>query len=228
MTADPNAQAPLASRRHLTRLLLIIGAVALAGFLQSRAAHGAPALTSRLPLYLSIIVLQILLVRFVARGLQAFSFSLRVLIAPTRRGALPLVVDVLAAVATVVLLREGTAVLHGVLGSGPGQTAFLLPHSTTEMVLWVAVSVVSAVGEELVYRGYLQKQFWALTGNLPLAILLQAAVFAAIHVYQGPFAAGVIVFYGAMFGLLAAWRGSLIAGMLAHAAIDILGGLSAR
>src|SRR5882757_2977347 len=44
---------------------------------------------------------------------------------------------------------------------------FLLPHGAREMVLWVALSVTAGICEEALYRGYLQRQFMALTKSVP-------------------------------------------------------------
>ena len=89
--------------------------------------------------------------------------------------------------------------------------------------------MAAGIGEEVVFRGYLQRQFWSLSRSLPSAIALQAGVFGSAHVYQGWKLAIGITAYGFAFGLLAAWRKSLLPGILAHAVTDIIGGIvSAR
>ena len=44
-----------------------------------------------------------------------------------------------------------------------GTIAFLLPQTPGEMTLWVVVSIVAGISEEAIYRGYLQREFTALT-----------------------------------------------------------------
>ena len=94
-----------------------------------------------------------------------------------------------------------------------------------ESAVWAVVSVAAGICEELVYRGYLQRQFWSLTKSLPLAFVLQSVVFGVGHIYQGWKPALVTASYGLVFGLVAAWRRSIIPGAIAHAVVDIMGGL---
>ena len=93
---------------------------------------------------------------------------------------------------------------------------FLLPHGGLEMALWVVLSVTAGICEEAVYRGYLQRQFMALTSNAPAGILLSAAMFALAHAYQGWRGAIVIAMDGALLGTLAHWRKSVRPGIIAH------------
>ncbi len=104
---------------------------------------------------------------------------------------------------------------------------FFLPHGGAEITLWIALSVTAGVCEETIFRGYLQRQFMALTKSAPAGILLSAAAFGAAHAYQGFRRTILIGFFGAMFGILAYWRRSVRPGMIAHAWQDSLGGLLA-
>lgn len=99
--------------------------------------------------------------------------------------------------------------------------AFLSPRGVAEVVLWVVMSVTAGFCEELVYRGYLQKQFLALTGNAALAVLAQALLFGVGHWYQGIKMVIIITLLGLLFGGFAYWRKSLRPGMIAHALGDI-------
>jgi uncharacterized protein len=104
-------------------------------------------------------------------------------------------------------------------------TRLLLPHGRTEMLLWIALSISAGICEEALFRGYLQRQFIAFTGNVVAGIVLSAAVFGAAHSYQGLARAVQIGLLGAMGGVLAHWRKSVRPGMFAHALQDILGGV---
>jgi membrane protease YdiL (CAAX protease family) len=77
----------------------------------------------------------------------------------------------------------------------------------------------------VVFRGYFQRQFEAFTGSKWLALCLQAVLFGISHGYQGAQACVKIAIFGALFGLLALWRGSLRPGIIAHAGSDILSGI---
>jgi membrane protease YdiL (CAAX protease family) len=102
---------------------------------------------------------------------------------------------------------------------------FLLPNGPLESLLWVGVAIMAGVCEEVVYRGYLQPQLWALSGSLPLSIALQALIFGVAHVYQGWRPTIITAVYGLVFGLLAAWRKSIVPGAIAHSIVDLIAGL---
>src|SRR5208283_6127256 len=94
---------------------------------------------------------------------------------------------------------------------------FMMPHGAAELTLWIALSITAGICEETIFRGYLQRQFMALTKSAPAGILLSAAAFGAAHAYQGFRFVILISLFGAMFGILAYWRGSVRPGMIAHA-----------
>jgi uncharacterized protein len=105
---------------------------------------------------------------------------------------------------------------------------FLAPDGSTEIALWIAVSVTAGICEETIFRGYLQKQFIAGTGSAPAGIFLSAAAFGVGHIYQGAKAAVVIGVYGLLFGVLAWRRGSMRPGMITHALHDTVSGLAVK
>ena len=90
------------------------------------------------------------------------------------------------------------------------------------MMLWIALSVSAGICEETLYRGYLQKQFAALTNSVIAGIVLSGAAFGLSHAYQGPRLALVIAVDGMMLGALAQWRRTVRPGMLSHAFKDSL------
>jgi membrane protease YdiL (CAAX protease family) len=100
-----------------------------------------------------------------------------------------------------------------------------MPHGRAEITLWIALSVTAGICEETIFRGYLQWQFMALSKSAPAGILLSAAVFGAAHAYQGFRMVILIGLYGAMFGILAYWRGSVRPGIITHECNDSLNGV---
>jgi uncharacterized protein len=64
---------------------------------------------------------------------------------------------------------------------------FMLPHGDAEITLWIALSVTAGICEETIFRGYLQRQFMALTQSVPAGILLSGVAFGAAHAYQGAY-----------------------------------------
>jgi membrane protease YdiL (CAAX protease family) len=120
------------------------------------------------------------------------------------------------------------AALRAVLGVKPEDLRamkFLFPQSGAEMVAWAFVSVTAGFCEEILFRGYLQRQFLALTGRTELAIAIQAVIFGMAHSYQGWKGAVSVTVYGAMFGILAVMRKSLRPGMMQHAMQDSFSGI---
>ena len=109
--------------------------------------------------------------------------------------------------------------------SGTRAITMLLPRTTAEMIAFVALSVTAGFCEELLFRGYLQRQFLAWSGRVEAAVALQAVVFGVGHFYQGWRGALTITLYGAMFGILAVMRKSLRPGMIQHAMQDSFTGI---
>ena len=218
------APAPLASARHLRRLIYIILGIALALVFQARS---APAVStgSRLPLYLCLIAVELALVRFAIIGIRVRGYKLVDLLGEGWSSASRAPMNLLCAVGTAALLRYLGPLLYQLLGPWATTTGFLLPRTRAESVGWIAVSIAAGVCEETVYRGYLQRQLWSLTKSLCVAIVLQALIFGSAHIYQGWKPALITAIYGLIFGAVAAWRRSIIPGAIAHAIADVLGGL---
>jgi len=82
--------------------------------------------------------------------------------------------------------------------------------------------------EEIIFRGYLQRQFAAVAHTMLGGVALSAIVFGASHGYEGSPRMLLLALYGLMFGLLAWWRKSLRPGMIAHAWHDALSGAVLR
>lgn len=76
------------------------------------------------------------------------------------------------------------------------------------------IAILPAIGEELIFRGILQKLFAELTGKTFWGIIISATLFSAMHLqFQGfipRFALGVL------FGYLFVWSGSLWLPVIAH------------
>ena len=119
---------------------------------------------------------------------------------------------------------EATAYgMHWLLGAGANarSVAALLPQSLPEVLVWILVSITAGFCEELQSRGYLQRQFHALSGSIVAAVLGQGVLFGLMHSYQGWKQVVVISVLGVLYGALAAWRRNLRANMIAHAWSDI-------
>jgi len=136
--------------------------------------------------------------------------------------------DLLVAVAFLIVATGVLNALDYFVKTAPNQAIRnLLPQGPIEVVLFLATSVTAGFCEELIYRGYLQRQFTALTHTVTGGILLQAIVFALSHAYQGWNYVVLIAVLAGMLGVLAHWRKSLRPGMIAHALQDGISGIVA-
>jgi membrane protease YdiL (CAAX protease family) len=218
--------APVASPRHLRRLLLIVAGISIAMLLQARSGGAvAPVTTSKIPLYAGLILVELILSWFVIIGIRARGYKMAHVVGAPRRGIAEVVLDLVLAAGAVVFLRWLGPVLFRLLGTWTSNTGFLLPVTAVESVVWIAVSATAGICEEFVFRGYLQRQLWSLTKSLPAALFLQAIIFGAGHIYQGWKPALVTMIYGLIFGFLFAWRRTIVPGAIAHVMVDVLAGL---
>jgi membrane protease YdiL (CAAX protease family) len=103
----------------------------------------------------------------------------------------------------------------------------LAPARPSEIAAWILVCALAGFAEEIVFRGYLQRQFTAWgRGALWVGIVFSAIFFGIAHGYQGPRNMVLLSVFGALFSLLAIFRRSLRAGMIAHAWQDVVAGLA--
>ncbi len=103
----------------------------------------------------------------------------------------------------------------------------LAPANGREIAAWALLCRLVGCVEEIVFRGYLQRQFiaWA-HGGVAAGVLASAIVFGAAHTYQGVRGMVLLAVFGALFSLLALNRRSLRAGIFAHAWHDLIAGLA--
>ena len=102
---------------------------------------------------------------------------------------------------------------------------FLVPGTALERWLWVLLSMTAGFCEEVIFRGYLQRQLGVWARSDVAGVLLSALIFGGSHAYEGRGRMIVIAVYGALFGTLVLLRKSLRPGMMAHAWHDGLSGL---
>jgi membrane protease YdiL (CAAX protease family) len=223
---------PIASRSHLAILLTIQAAIALNGSLGvSRLAAIRDPAAFQFYLrcsYLFGIGLAWFQVFFVVYGLRKTQTSISSLIGGRWNSTWAVVKDFLLGVAFWLLWMVVLTVLVIAFQPHHAKTPSyiaLLPRTTIDIGLWLAISLSAGFCEEIVFRGYLQRQFLALTKNQSYAVIGQAIVFGLGHAYQGPFNMMAISVEGILLGWLAARRKSLRPGMIAHAWQDAIIGV---
>ena len=101
----------------------------------------------------------------------------------------------------------------------------LLPQNYLEYTIFFVLSLSAGFCEEIIYRGYFQKQFSSIFRNNWIAIILQGILFGFSHGYQGIKYMIIISVFGILFGLLAAYVRNLKPGMIAHSWEDIFSGI---
>ena len=105
---------------------------------------------------------------------------------------------------------------------------FLVPRTHLEIVLWIGVALTAGFCEEFIFRGYIQRQFAAISRSVFVGMVVSSAVFGLAHGYEGGKRMVLIFVYGFLFSSLAELRKSLRPGMIAHAWHDAIMGLAMR
>jgi membrane protease YdiL (CAAX protease family) len=236
--ADLKRQKPdrslLAPMWHTIVLILILLVVAVGGArLQSRQSTGVGIVQEHpavLPLYLSLIAFEWLLVGFVWFGVRRGNgIRVRSLVGGKWANSSDILRDLGIAVAFwIVWMGVGASVKYMLGPSTAKSVDVLLPQGFVEIMTWVLLSISAGFCEEVVYRGYLQGQFLALTGSATIAIVIQGVLFGVTHGYQGMKLVITISVYGVLYGVLASWRKSLRPGMISHAWSDTFSGFLSK
>jgi len=92
---------------------------------------------------------------------------------------------------------------------------FLLIDTTWQLIFTlIMVAVLPAIGEELMFRGILQRIFSEWSGNKHTGIWASAILFSAMHMQFYGFVPRMLL--GVMLGYLFLWSGSLWLPILAH------------
>lgn len=86
------------------------------------------------------------------------------------------------------------------------------------------IAIVPAVGEELLFRGVIQKIFTNMTKNYHWGIWISAILFSALHMQFYGFIPRALL--GALFGYILVYSGSLRLPILCHFANNFIGVLA--
>ena len=230
-----NAQTPppalLAPRRHTWTLFGIVAVLTILGALNDRhdlTAQQAPDAARMIKTDLFMIAVLWFWVVFVYKGMRERGRSIREFFGPAPFKPGRLLADAGCGVLAIALVYIGSLGIdllvpeRAGLSNNPILSA--TPDGLAASLVWIGLSLSAGICEEIVFRGYLQRQLATLTGKIGLAILIQAAVFAVGHAYEGPAAVLHIVLHGLVLGVLAHWRGNIRAGIVQHAGWDLMVG----
>jgi len=113
-------------------------------------------------------------------------------------------------------------------GDFSGEDYFVLPKTPLQLLAFTPLALTAGFCEEVVFRGYLLKQFDRLTSNRTVAITGQAIIFSLVHGYHQTVVGFIHKFcFGLAFGALALWRKSLLPGIVAHILLDLSAAITA-
>ena len=239
--SQPILQPPSADKPQLiapvwhTILILVIVLANSFFTASSFATHRGEASTAggRIGGYAFTIALEFFLLLLVWIGLRLKKHSMRELIGGKWNKPEDFLLDVGIALGfwvIAILILAGLAYLLGQVNQASvndmkQRLAGVIPRSGREVTIFVSLSVIAGLVEEILFRGYLQKQIGAMARNAYIGVVFSAVIFGLGHGYQGTKNMIRIAVFGALFGLLALWRKSLRPGMMAHAWQDTLAGV---
>jgi membrane protease YdiL (CAAX protease family) len=246
MSIHPGSAKPIAPVWHT--LLLVAGIVLLSIAGAKQFSGDDAAQVHRLQTYALTVATQIVMLIWVWFGLRLRRIPFRSIFGDIA-GPRALGIDVLSAGAfwicslsllatinaawfvTDALIHHRSIVQNGKLDPGQEKTihtlTMLAPTNTSEIAAWILLCVMAGLTEEIVFRGYLQRQFTAWgRGAAAVGVVSSALLFGCAHGYQGVHYMVLLSIFGAFFSLLAIFRRNIRAGIFAHAWQDIVAGLA--
>jgi uncharacterized protein len=226
----PRSIAPLWHTLSLVLFLLVFSALGSGG-------HKALDHKGRLIFYGMTMAIEWIIVAYIAWGLRrSRRTTVRELIGGRWNKPEDFLIDIVIAIGFWIvagLVLAGMGFLLGMNNIGNVKELQrridpMLPDGIAEMLMWVGVSATAGFCEEVIFRGYFQKQFALLLNAAWAGIVLQGLIFGGSHAYEGWRQMIRIAVFGMLFGVLAHLRKSLRPGMMAHFAQDTVAGLFAR
>jgi len=223
----PARTQPVAPWWHTAIVVVVIIGVSALSTVQSKAVGFS---SSHFKRYAFTILWELLLALLAWWGLRMRRTPLREILGLRRPGigewARDIGVALLFWIAAVIVLAAIATVLR-ILHFSQQQKAVIAiaPDTFVQACLWVVLSTTAGIVEEFVFRGYLLQQFASIRGRLWIGVAASSLLFGAAHGFEGIGGMIAITAYGAMFCVLAIFRRSLRAGMIAHAWHDSLTGI---
>jgi membrane protease YdiL (CAAX protease family) len=217
---------------HTMVLILFVLAFSLGGAVSKHERANAHHILG----YAQTAIVEILMVLFIVWGLRRYGFRMRDLVGERWKTPEKFLLDVALAFGTWLVLMILQVVIGVIaiklhwLDMDKAQQMrksleFLLPHGTAEVIGFAALCVTAGICEEIIFRGYFQRQIGEWISNLWLGTFLSALLFGLAHGYQGPYRMAVIVLIGFVLGTLANLRKNLRPGMITHAWFDFCSGV---
>ena len=230
--ATPPASKLIAPWWH-TALLIVIVLGLSAG--QAHTLGTLVARTGQMSLYITSMVMEWVLVAFIWFGVRK-RVTIRELVGGRWQSPEDVLVDfAIAGAGWLAFALLAAALAHAMNLAQPEKIKemrkaidFLIPRTGAQLAVWCALSATAGFCEELIFRGYLQRQFAALSGSVIVGVVVQAVLFGGAHGYEGAPRMAIICAMGIVLGSISAWRRSLRPAMFMHAGQDLLAGIGSR
>ncbi len=249
-SAARNAQQPVAPVWHTVVFIAGLAVLSIEGARELSGSHGGQA--NRYATYVSTVFSQLLMIGWVYLGVRLRKVPFRSLFGDLSGGIRSLLIDFGIAVAfwigslvilgtiNITWMVTDAAVHHRSLFGAHGKPvapdpaqqsllhtlASLAPSNGREVMGWALVCMMAGLVEELVFRGYFQRQFTAWgRGATAVGVVCSSLLFGAAHGYQGIHNMVLLSTFGVLLSLLVVVRGNLRPGMFAHAWNDFAMGL---
>ena len=155
--------APIASRTHTAILASAFILLAIAGgYAQhtGRVQQAAPSEHQAIQLYVTVLIAEWASVYYVWKGTRGRNVTLSSLVGGRWQSPKAVATDVVLAAA---LWGIWIGIESALPGTNTAQS--LLPRTPLEFGIWMLLALSAGFCEELVFRGYFQRQFHALTGS---------------------------------------------------------------
>lgn len=247
-----SATAPIAPMWHTLLLVAGIAVLSIEGAREVSGPNAGAFESNRLVTYATTVGSELLMLAWVWFGLRLRKVPLRSLFGDLSGGIKTFFLDlgiaaafwigavIILMISAVIWYVSDRTIHHLPLIPKPGQStpvepaqqqnvhtlAALAPSNAREILAWALVCIMAGLIEELVFRGYLLRQFTAWSRGLVVGgVLFSSIVFGAAHGYQGARSMVLLTIFGSLFALLAVFRRNLRAGMFAHTWHDFIVGL---
>ena len=221
VSAEPRGIAPV---WHTIVLLLLLGGTSAI----SAASSHSGAANNHIVSYVATMVWEFLLLAWAWWGMRLRRVTMREIIGGKWSSPEQVMLDIGLAIGFIIVSYFVIAgIIFGLGGNAQHQmaetkriAAFIAPRTRLELGLAFLLSAVAGFVEEVLYRGYLQRQFAAWGRGIAAGIVLSGLAFGVSHGYEGIPRMVAIAVFGMMFGVMAYFRRSLRPGMIAHALFD--------
>ncbi len=234
----PDPYARVAPMWHTVSLLLVLLLMSYAG---SRSEHPVATNHGRIPQYVLQMAWEWVAFGYAWWGFKLAGVKLRDIVGERWKTVEDALLDIALAFGFWVLALLTLSALGYALGLA-GQThdvakkiddvrkqiGFLAPRTNAEMYVFFLVSATAGFVEEILFRGYFQRQFASLTKSVWIGAIGASLVFGLAHGYEGLQRMLLIAIFGMMFSALVIFKKNLRPAMMAHAMHDAFTGVLMR